>query len=255
MLKITKTFKYLSVAALVVLAVFSFATPAHAAFSLVSSVVAAGNGAGNNVTTGNINTTGADLLVAGIADYAILSPDTISDNKGNTWIGLTAITGATARWHFFYAKNPTVGTGHNFTQSGGGYGAIFVVAYSGSDLTAPFDVENGQTTTGSSGQAGSVTPNQANSLVVFGGNTWPGNYSSVNGGFTNQLSQTFIGGASFSGFFADLIQTSIAAANPTVTVDQSSEMNLSIAVFKPATSGGGGTPATRRRSPSPKIID
>src|SRR5262245_14682595 len=86
------------------------------AISLVASLTAAPGGSGG--TTAAIDTTGADLLTFSCAYYSGLSPTlTVSDSKGNTWIGLTD-RAANERGHrYYYAKNATVGTGHTFTVS------------------------------------------------------------------------------------------------------------------------------------------
>ena len=57
------------------------------AYSLVSNTAASGTD--SSVTTTAINTTGASLLVLGIAVDGAATP-TISDSKGNTWTALTA---------------------------------------------------------------------------------------------------------------------------------------------------------------------
>jgi hypothetical protein len=55
--------------------------------------VSAGSSDGISVTTGNIDTSGANLLLASVADYNAESAVTLTDSKGNTWTPLTPIDG------------------------------------------------------------------------------------------------------------------------------------------------------------------
>jgi hypothetical protein len=260
MLKITKTIKYLSITALAVLVLFGSATPAFAAFSQVLHSFTAG-GAASSVTTGNLTTTGADLLIVAVTDYQASTLGSVSDNKSNTWTQLTSRNdGAVARVTFWYAKNATVGSNHTFTYNGCGgtcYPTIYVQAWSGSDLTAPFDVENGASGAAISSLAtGSVTPNQANSLLLAATNPWTVSISSIDSSFTIDDSRAYNPGFEFAGAVAYLVQGSAAAVNPTFTYSGSTAGAAAvIAAFKPATGGGGSPAPARRRSPSPQIID
>jgi hypothetical protein len=206
--------------------------PVAGSFSLVAAVVA-GSSPGI-VTTAAINTTGADLLVLGVA-YNVGGPPSVSDSKGNTWIALTARTSSNASHRFFYAKNPTVGSGHTFTVSGSfSYPGIVVQAFSGADTTAPFDVEAG--TSGSSGTSaatGAITPSAANCLIVAGCANESVTGLRVDAGLLqttlNQLASAYLGSA--TGWKA---QTTAAAISPTWQWTPSSTWAASVVAFKPA---------------------
>jgi hypothetical protein len=128
------------------------------AFSLVSSVSAIPGI--NGGATGNIDTTGATLIAVSISWYAAGGANVtgISDNKSNTWLPLATHGTANAKHRWFYAINPIVGSGHNFTcNTLGSFPTIIAYAFSG---TAPvYDSENGANAAGGTSLAcGSVTP-------------------------------------------------------------------------------------------------
>jgi len=190
----------------------------------------------NNGTTGAIDTTGADFLVAVVSQGFQVDPPT--DNKSNTWTALTEQTGSSSNHvRIYYAKNATCGTGHTFTTpAGAAFPSLCVVAFFGSDLTSPFDNENGVGESSSPVSTGSITPSQNDELVIAiaGGNcTSP----AIDGGFTLQENEDQTGGVNYGSAIAWLIQTTAAAANPAWTV--ASSCNAAIASFKAAAGGGG----------------
>lgn len=207
-------------------------------FTLVSSLKAKSTDS-NGFTSGSIDTTGASLLVLALA-YIQGAQPTISDNYSNTWTGLTAQenAGAGGAVRLFYVANPFTGAGHTFTTTGAvGYPAIFVNAYNGARTSAPFDQQNGaQTSSAVTLATGSVTPTTNGQLVITGVGT-NGTPSSINGGFTITNSSATVNGQAFGGGIADLIQTSIVAANPTWTMSGASGIAAAIATFIPASSG------------------
>jgi hypothetical protein len=206
--------------------------------ALVANVAAASAG-GPSVTTGSINTTGANFIVVYISDY-LPSSTTLSDNKSNTWTALTAKAGTSqSRSQLYYCYAPTVGAGHTFTagNSGGSYPSISVQAWSGI-ASSPFDVENGGVTgSASSLQPGSVTPGSANEIVITGVGGITQGTISIDSGFT--ISDQFAyNGAAFGGSMAYLIQTTATAENPTWSWNGgANEASAVIATFK--ASGGG----------------
>lgn len=124
-------------------------------------------------TSSSINTTGASLLVMGLAGFQPVAAYTITDSKGNTWTPLTSqATGAIqeARTQLFYAENPTVGSGHTFDWAYAGYGnaTAIVGAFSGYATASVFDLEDGFATNSnvSSIQPTTLTPSEANTLIV-----------------------------------------------------------------------------------------
>lgn len=211
----------------------------------MASFIAGINAGGDttSVTSGAIDTTGADLIVAWATGY--LSVVAFSDNKGNTYTPLTVRSNSGGiNGRFWYCFGPTVGTGHTFT-SGSSYPGIGVLAFNCGLGSDPFDVENGADGTGTSIQPGSVTPADADNIVVTGvGEGTTGGTPTVDGGFTEPNAEA--DGAAFSTTIAYLIQSSAAAQNPTWSGITSGGFGnvAGIAVFSAAGGGGGGTGAT-----------
>lgn len=199
------------------------------AFSLIAHTVGA---QGGSTTTPAIDTTGANLIVVTVGCFGASAG--ISDSKGNTWTALTSRGAANFFTRIYYCLNPTVGSGHTFTQ-GSGFPTVCVTAWSGAHATSVFDVENGATANPVTSLAtGSVTPANANSLVIASigasDSTTAGSLA-ISGGFT--ISDKSFGntGVTESGAQAYLIQTSIAAANPTWSSFSSGDTSAAIAVF------------------------
>jgi len=198
-----------------------------------------------SVTSSAFNSTGANLLIVAI-DWLQTTAPTLTDSNSNTWTPLTVRTNTTRfSLQFFYAKNPTVGSGHTFTvnRSGGWYGCGMLSAWSGADTTSPFDQQNGTATaTGDTGlSTGSVTPGSPNELVItaFGLDDPGGNTVGVSGGagFT-QIDFTDVSpGALFGLATAYQIQTTATAVNPawtrSTTNTQSGDLGV-VATFKAA---------------------
>lgn len=213
------------------------------AFALIANV-AAKSANSNGFTTAGINTTGANLLVATVADANTLD-STVSDSNGNTWVKLTNRQ-IIQRCVLFYCINPgAVGAGHTFTLVGTAtFGSLYVQAWSGVDIAAGFDKENGASAAGAASIAtGSVTPANNDSLLVAGLNSDTTNTISINGGFTISDQLTTNGGVAVGGAMAYLVQTTAAAANPTWSWTGANNPNAAIAVFKAGAGGGGGARA------------
>lgn len=207
-----------------------------AGFSLVAHT-GGGLGAYPTKTTGAIDTTGADLLVvAYVYDYRV-SPS-IVDSKLNSWTGLTAHAGSNAGVvKLYYAKNPIVGSGHAVTLGATGgafYGAAYFAAFRGADTTAPFDVENGATSNGTTIQPGGISPTLGGELVIsamaMNVTGAPAVDSSMNLLDNNGLAP----GTYYGGGIAYKIQTTAAAINPVWTVGSSAANACVIASFKAA---------------------
>lgn len=208
------------------------------AFSLVSSVLKQTTNA-NTTTSSAINTTGANLIVVSIADYALATAAVLSDSEGNTWTGLTPRSVNGTRIKLYYCYNPTTSSSHTFTATGTGiYVTLSALAFSGSD-TSPFDVQNGSATaTGTSASTGSVSPSLDNELIITSG-AWgnPGQPTSlsINSGFTISQQAVNVSAIAFGLGTAYLIQTTKGAVNPTWSWGSSSEFALTIATFKAST--------------------
>lgn len=196
---------------------------------------------GSQVTTANIDTTGADFIII-VKSYFSLSPvGPPFDNKGNVFTALTpqTVTGDISV-QFWYLENAVVGSGHNFSSSVAGqeYPGMCVLAFSGVVLAAANAAENGNSAAvASSIQTGSISP-ASGQLVVsgFGGGSAVSGVS-VNSSFSKELD--------FGGSPAINYATSIAwkagtgsAENPLWTITGSAD-NLAavIATFNVVDAG------------------
>lgn len=212
------------------------------AIALVTNTGAGGTADG--VTTGSIDTTGANLIVGVVSQVG--TSGTYSDSKGNTWTPLTqrVVSGSGAASQLHYVASPTVGSGHTFSHSGTSvYPTVAVTAWSGA-AASPFDQETGNSaTSGSTIAPGSLTPSQDNCVVITGFQVDAVSYSSINGGFTASDTVTYSAGNHEAGGMAYLIQTSAAAANPTWTfTGSSSYLSSPMASFKAAGAAGDAVP-------------
>ncbi len=105
--------------------------------------------------------------------YNVVASPVVSDSKGNTWTALTtSSTGVSGAGLLHYAQNPTVGTGHTFTVTLTGSGAVIAVeAFSGTITSSVFDAEGPgdvQPTIASQSFPGPMTTTADNELAVTG---------------------------------------------------------------------------------------
>lgn len=203
-------------------------------YAVVSSVSVGWLSGLHTCTTAAIDTTGADLIVIELADYDGGAPalSVITDSKGNTWLPLTTYkAGGAARSTLFYCRPTSVGSGHTFTATGTNtYPAISVGAFSGS-IATPFDLQNGANASLSTTiSPGSITPSQADELVVVGSAADSGAHNTIGGGFTILTQAVTTPSERVS--LSYLIQTTAAAANPLITGAAASHRAASIACFK-----------------------
>lgn len=201
-------------------------------FALIAN--ASASGLSPAITTGAINTTGANLLVMGVAYYTGSAIPTVSDSKGNTWTALTSRGSSDAGAKIFYCVPSSVGAGHTFSVTAGLAIAFGVHAWSGANAT-PFDVQNGATSNATTSlQTGSVTPSANNSLLVTIG--VPGGTStsySIDSGFTTTFNQNVASGTSEGAIMSYLTQGTASAINPTISWSGGSvTAAAAIAVFK-----------------------
>lgn len=200
-----------------------------------------------SITTPAIDTTGADLIVIAVSDYIAAPISAISDSKSNTWTKLASSSTSVTRNTLYYCQNPTVGSGHTFTASGGGnavYPGIAVQAWAGS-TSAPFDQQNGATVDpGTTLNTGSITPGFANELVIasVGGNSGTEVWS-IGSSFTISDQTPAVGGSGIGIGMAYLVQGSATAVNPQWTSSTSTDMAARIASFKAAAAAGGCIPS------------
>lgn len=145
---------------------------------MTAKLLAATSASGTNGgTTGQVDTTGATVLIASIAQvYGSPSVPTISDSAGNTWTmennsqksGSPGVRGV-----FYTCLNPTTSTNHTFSVSDvGAHSSICVAAFSTDDPNPTVDPLSGNFANGgprawqaSSSQPGMV-PSAAGEVLV-----------------------------------------------------------------------------------------
>lgn len=188
-----------------------------------------GSGGG---TTASVNTTGVNLIVVVLTYYTSLGAN-LTDNKGNTYTGLTAYSDNNMAVKVYYCISPTVGSGHTFSTTSSFCGVN--VWYGASTGTPAYNSQlsgNSQNTSGAI-TPGSITPSLNNCLLIGGFGSFNG---STSGGPAYPTSFTGIGRYTTSTAEAGNawyeIQTSATARNPSVTDTGSSEA-ITLAVFKP----------------------
>lgn len=209
--------------------------------ALVSNIGAQGNG-NVSVTTGTINTTGADLLIAFTSSSNGNFPTVvITDSKGNTWNPLSvSIAGSNGnRGQLFWSSPSSVGSGHTFTAdtaTGDKFFGLCVQAFSGAHAS-PYASEVGTAlSSATSGQPGSITPPEDNCVIVAGIGTLD-NSPSINSGFTITDDAPSRSGQNYGAALAYKVQTTAGAENPTWSWSIASESALRSAVFKSSTTG------------------
>lgn len=207
----------------------------------VASLIASTSKVGtlNTVTTDAIDTTGANFIVLAIAIDAGATP-TISDSKGNTWVALSS-SSQTVKTILYYSVNPTVGTGHTFSNTAAGnYCAIAVQAFSRIRTASPFAEQNGATSTGTTTiSTGAVSPVFNDALIVTAaGFNAAGLNLTIDSGFTVTGDEEFGSGNNYGIAMAYLIQSTAASVNPTWTRGTGTgAMSTRIATFKPVAGG------------------
>lgn len=211
--------------------------PAGGAYSFVIAS-SAGSGDGSNVTTPAVDTTTADLIVLTLTSYTGSARPTVGDSNFNTWTPITDYSAVATRETMFYCQNPVVGSGHTFSASGTtSFPSLCMASFKGS-VSAPLDQTNGNSASGSvsSLQTGSVTPMNANELIVTGlGFNVPGS-PTIDSSFIIPAGGTvaYSVGNDFAAGIAYLIQTSAVMEDPTWSFAGGSEAAAAIATFKAA---------------------
>lgn len=194
-----------------------------------------GHGIGTTNTT--FDTTGANLIVAVVGWFS--STQVFSDNKSNSYTGLTAHdSGGAYSNQIFYCINPTVGS--TTFSSTGNLNIVAVSAFSLSSGIPAYDsTQNGSsvTTNNTTIQTGSVTPSGNNRLIVAGCT-----FNDTGADITNTIDSSFLtppyqleSGARSQFYVAQsfLIQTTGSAVNPTFTFSGIiNNASSSIAVFQ-----------------------
>jgi hypothetical protein len=193
--------------------------------------------AASTFTTGAVDTSHASLLVVLLSYNAV---PVLSDSKGNTWTPLTAQAGASGSSQLYYAANPIVGAGHTFTATGvNKFAVLSMAAFAGVVSLTPFDQQNG-TALGAATtiQTGSITPLFSNELLIAGvagdsGATAP----TIDTSFVISDATAGSAGVNQMGGLAYLIETTIAAKNPTWTTTGANAESAVIASFRATNTG------------------
>lgn len=207
-------------------------TPPASGFTLLVDTVAGGDSSG--VTTGSIDTTGCDFLVAAVGEYAGSSGTSMTDSKGNTWNIITSNNGTT-RTHICYCVPTSVGSGHTFSWAGSSVFASIVVAGFSGAHASPFDQSNGSTGSSATLATGSVTPSEDDELLITSSTSVDSaGVPTINSGFTVVDGLPYSPSNYFSVAMGMKIQTAAGAENPTWTWTNSSEVAAKIVTFKKA---------------------
>lgn len=207
---------------------------------------ASGSGSQTGVTTGNIDTTGAKLIVCSGAFYSGLEPGenpSFTDSASNSWTKLTPRTaGASYTNVLWYVINPTTSSSHNFTLSGANvYASLQGSAFSaGGTVTFEAESAGGTTTADSVLQPGSITPSGDGRVFVTGLVFNFDNTISINSSFTIGAQNDFNTGVAEGGAIAYKIQTTGGAENPTWSWSVNTFAASAMATFVDTGGGGGG---------------
>lgn len=212
------------------------------AITLISSVQIPGSQ--NGGTSGNIDTSGATLLVVSGSQYSGATAPTPSDSKSNTWSIWAGTQGIYENLVALWIANqpPTVGSGHNFTYySVSAYPATQCAAFGGVGNPDPDAVvgANGQGVT--TLQPGTITPSQNGCLILTNVSaTGASTTFSIDSGFTIIDQSAYNAGVSEGGALAYLIQGTAAPVNPTWTMGGTAfDSATTISAFLPLAAGGG----------------
>ena len=225
--------------------------------SLVASTTASGYTVGS-ITTGNINTTGATLLVAGITSLTNGSQYVLTDNGAtqNAWQALPLVgagNAANCNTQIWYACNPQTSTSHSLTLSGGYLnGAKAMLTFAAFTGVSQLYAANGFVyNSATSVYPGSLTtPGGVQVLVTTGG-----------GGSSSSCGVTLTGGTSgtaittsttntYAGGMGWVLTTTATTFNPKWTFASGSLYCAASAVFIPAASSGGGATVNFLGSPT-----
>jgi hypothetical protein len=204
-------------------------------------VAATGTTSSNAATTGSLDTTGCDFFALIGTSLSETTPLAITDSKSNSWNALTLypINSNNRSIQIHWSRPTSVGTGHTFTGTlSGQFPGIVVMGFSGSDAS-PYDgTENGNAPGGTvtTRQPGSITPSQADCLLITGAmlDLHTGANPDIGGGFTLGAFLPFTSGQSVATGGAYLIQTTANPANPTWSWSGAQLAAANIAAFRAA---------------------
>jgi hypothetical protein len=145
------------------------------AIALVTHQSFAG-GASGGTTASGVDTTGANLILVVVGAYQGSGSgalQSVTDNKSNTYTRRTFLKTSVTGYQIelWECLNPTVGSGHTFTQNtSNGFNSFCVGAFSGVATSSAFgasvtaEIASGTSTQ----QAGSLTPSANGALFISG---------------------------------------------------------------------------------------
>lgn len=226
--------------------------------SLIASTKCAATTAAQTTpgTSPAINTTGANLFIAWVCDYALagfLTTPADSQNAPSSWVGLTSIGALTSRGQLFYMLNPSTSASHTFDVVPGGgatYPSMYVEAWSMANggIVAP----GAYNTTNEGGAAGvslaqtpGLTPPAADCVVVMGAvNQEPDTFAVADfvtaAIYTISQQSPINAGVAFGGALAHTVPNPAALIYPQWGWTTSQYVQASMAMFLPGGSAGGG---------------
>lgn len=177
----------------------------------------------NGGTTSAIDTTGANFIVITKNTYNVSPAGVPSDNKSNgSPTALTAYVATTqGSVTIYYWTNPTVGSGHTFTDtSSASYLTLCIEAWSNMATSSVFDSGTDAGTNGSgsaSCAAGAITPSAGGNRVIIASAVSQANGTSTlsGGGLTKDAGVDFSSGNQFGGYIGSFVQSAGAAITGT----------------------------------------
>jgi hypothetical protein len=237
--------------AAILLGLLLCAQPADAAIALVGKAAAQATstctGGGDAVTSGIDTTAGAGASLYVVVTTENDAQTTPTESTGTvTFSTVTSISNVIFSRVFYgiCTSGSCRSASHTFTASNANRCAgIAVLAFSGTDTSAPLDQStSASTASGLSQASGSITPTTDNQVVVT---LYAGNSQSVNNpptSFTAGDTANFNPGVAYAVASAYEIQTTATARNPSWTWNDGSHVgHAHVASFK---SGGAAPPAT-----------
>lgn len=227
-------FKFNCVAQLKKMMWHSLATPNP--YTLVSHT-SKGSAAGTSVTTTAVSTTGANLSVIGILDYAGSTAVLPTDNQSNTYtLDATKTDGATfTRTRVYHVYNPTTNASVTASYSStSSFVSLFFLNFSGA-VSSPLDqTANNQATSLGGAQtitAGSISTSATNECLITCINAYLENTTpSIDNSYVMIESVNGAGGVNFGGGIAYKFVTLTITVNPTWTINVNAVSGGSVSV-------------------------
>jgi hypothetical protein len=210
------------------------------AYSLLASE-SASSADTNAVTSPSLTLTGASLIVVAASWHPGASEGTISDSVDGSsgWdTSLQTETSAASRVKLYFKAASLSGSRTVTYTTSSGYPSIGALVFGGAHASPYTSQESGDTSASTTASPGSLTPSEANCLVVSG-MAYNEDIETFTiptpAGWTVEEQRVFVGGTSFGVGIAYQIQTTATATNPAWTLSGgSADMAVVMAVFKAA---------------------